>query len=123
MKLEDIEKLCSEATPEPWTWGGHGDSIVGTEYFSDGSGQGEITIIETDSRVYPPNDKDAKFIMAARELMPKLVSRIRELEAEREKLLAIAKAAKNLEFDYFPFRGIEQLDELKKALEELEKST
>lgn len=71
MKLDDIEKIIAAATPGPWRWKVHGaDYIMGADNKLVLSG--DITV----------SKEDAKFIVQARSLMPKL--------------LKVAKASKDL---------------------------
>lgn len=74
MKLEEMRKLCDEATRGPWTW--RNDEIGCYEPYTDGSsGPGSWkAIIVTDSGVYPPRENDAAFIIAARHALPKLLA-------------------------------------------------
>lgn len=64
MKLEEMKRIANARTKGPWHWTKF-DSIEGYEPYTDGSnGPGSrIKIIETDSRVYPPGDNDADFII------------------------------------------------------------
>lgn len=122
MKLEEIEKLCAEATRGPWKlcyhleshehdsscrcgyrggiWGGDGDHMV----CEMGS-----TIIKGEEGLEPPRYdratelKNAEFIAASRELMPKL--------------LAVAKEAKDLVDRLDSYNG---LSSILQALRELE---
>ena len=80
MKLDELKSLCEEATPGPWRWSQQigvyeADEIGVYIPYTDGSkGRGSWkAIIKTDSRVYPPSDADASFIIAAREMLPKLI--------------------------------------------------
>lgn len=75
MTLEEIEKLCSEATAGPWE--ADGDHVLSSQY----------CIADT-------NEADAKFIAASREIVPQLCKRVRELEAENEALKEIVKGLK-----------------------------
>jgi len=107
MKLEDIQKLCDEATPGPWTY----DEVINPS----------ITYERKDAVIHEISDpgnyiylEDAKFIAASRELLPKL--------------LAVVKAAKNLQDDYlWRHEGGQDdrqylVENLKSSLEDLENS-
>lgn len=97
MKLEEIEKLCEEATPGPWEWTGY---IVENE---------EKRIVTTDGSYNEDrthNQKaDGEFIASSRVLLPKLLS--------------VAKAAKDVAQGEGYYRH-EEWEKLNKALEELE---
>lgn len=91
MTLEEIEKLCEEATPGPWQ----------NEYSLVNGIEGRIASVDS---IVPYRDKidiNAKFIAASRNLMPKL--------------LAVAKAAE------LHFMTGAHMTEIHEALRVLEK--
>ena len=103
MKLEEIKKLCDEATPGPW---------VRHETYSDVWFLGEKIMGNNKTIVYQNDghnagkEEDIKFIAASRTLIPKL--------------LAVAEAAKKyMHIDHFmtPEAGVS----LRNALEDLER--
>lgn len=78
MTLEEIEKLCEEATPGPW-------ELDEYQLFSTTVDPMRINgdgLVMNMPGINKPNEHDAKFIAASRALIPKL--------------LEVAKAAKNL---------------------------
>lgn len=79
--LTKLTQVAAGRTKGKWHW--WSDSICGYEPYTDGSkGPGSrIEIIKTDSRVYPPEDNDADFIITAANCFDELV--------------AVAEAAKN----------------------------
>ena len=89
--LDEIEKLCDEATAGPWEYDARGEVFVMMD-----SKTPDLVIV----RAYAiAEDSDANFIAASRELMPKL--------------LKVARAAKELiTWEYQP--------ELENALAELD---
>lgn len=93
MTLEEIEKLCTEATPGPWEWDGFG-------LFNNHASE---TYIATNCSLV-----DADFITASRILLPKL--------------LAIARAAQDLR-TYASVKHDPDRIQLVKALKELENKT
>lgn len=112
MKLEEIEKLCDQATPGPWT------EQTSRKYMDFGCYESIPGVIGWSTHVGYCRDKevkqvdaDSKFIAASRELMPKL--------------LAVAKAARLVGYYTDHMRDDEDnshgLTELDRALEELEK--
>lgn len=75
MNLDELEKLCNEATLGPWQWEDPEDknrSNIACEPY-DQEHSTFTTIIERDGGVYPPNIPTCEFIIAARTHMPKLV--------------------------------------------------
>lgn len=79
MKLENIQKLCDEATPEPWQWG-PGNPIDHWELWNPIE---HVWIVQDDAGV-EPRFEDLEFIAISRTLIPQL--------------LAIAEAVKDEEF-------------------------
>lgn len=103
MKLEEIQKLCDEATPGPWRW--------------DYTGSSDYWLTSNDERIdglwdrHDFNEHNRQFIAASRDLLPKL--------------LAVAWAAKRfIEVDYENFpEDVDQcqISNLDYYLKELEK--
>lgn len=63
MTDEELKKLCDAATPGPWRWGMHGgDFLLGADNHVVMSAE-EINV----------SVGDAQFIVAAREMVPKLI--------------------------------------------------
>ncbi len=87
MKLEEIEKLCDEATPGPWY--NVGESVSLDPEIGAGYHHQNHKVISTsfdDEYITNPNAyNDAKFLAMARTELPKL--------------LAVANAGKNLDID------------------------
>lgn len=81
-KLDEIEKLLQEITPGPWEWHEGMGEIFGYRPFTDGSkGKGfRETIVETDGKIYPPKGADREFIVAAPEIVRKLLAVARAAE-------------------------------------------
>lgn len=81
INLDDIEKLCEEATAGPWTLGEEGE-VIGPNGYCEGS-------------IELAREEDAKFIAESRELIPKLCWKVRYLEdlldmlADNDELLRI----------------------------------
>lgn len=73
MTLEDIEKLCDEATPGPWYYENCGTSIYTTHAHQMLNKQYLPTRMEIRSAI----PGDMKFIAASRDLLPKLVKIIK----------------------------------------------
>lgn len=73
MNLKDLKKICAAATPGPWFY-----QSPDNPECSDIQGRakdGEIEdIIRRDSGVYPPEKRDARFILAASVYMPLLIA-------------------------------------------------
>lgn len=90
MNLEELKKLCDEATPGPWEWrecdgdgpfyvlGGpvtyKSPSVDPNKVLDDGSSSAEYSPSIT------PDSPDAKFIAAARTALPQLISRLERYE-------------------------------------------
>ncbi len=75
--MDEFKKLVEEASPGPWMWGDPFTDEIGCyiPYTDDSEGRGSWnSIIQTDSRVYPPEDNDAAFIIACRSFVPKLIA-------------------------------------------------
>ena len=115
MKLEDIQKLCDDATCGPWKANQLSVIVTGMDnnYLLTNSGHNDSQIIV--HSLYWSSDFDfdqsvlnAKFIAASRDLLPKL--------------LAVAKAAQNLlDAKDFESEGDYYFLDLYDSLEELEK--
>ncbi len=101
MKIEEIEKLCEEATSGPWTWRVPG--YLCNKYIDNGL---VLDINEEKNGVWHSSE-DAKFIASSRTLMPKL--------------LAVAKAAKMASEKIHEVSFLAYFADMRKALEELEK--
>lgn len=84
-----VEEACAKATPGPWVIraGEEVDGIVRSSRFDHALSIGQM---------YHRPEADAAFIALSREALPAAVARIRELEAERAALLAVAIIAKKL---------------------------
>lgn len=102
MKLEEIEKLCEEATSGPWTWYYY-KNLAYIESPNEIIINPGFNITEMEEYGIS-EDKDALFIAASRELIPKL--------------LAVAKAVQY----HVENRIVDPDDRLKKALKDLENS-
>jgi len=72
--LDELERLCRAATPGPWT--SHQGSIW--------SASSRNPICDIDAGSPDEYDPDARFIEAARHALPKLIAKVRELQAELE---------------------------------------
>jgi hypothetical protein len=70
--LDELERLCHAATPGPWT--SHQGSIW--------SASSRNPICDIDAGSPDEYDPDARFIEAARHALPKLIAKVRELQAE-----------------------------------------
>lgn len=72
--IKKLKQVAAGRTKGKWHW--WSDSICGYEPYTDGSkGPGSrIEIIKTDSRVYPPEDNDADFIITAANCFDELVA-------------------------------------------------
>lgn len=103
MKIEDIEKLCAEASPSPWVIKfDHGRYRLRHSQESNDSDLLQRPQLDC----FPERIEDARFISKARELIPKL--------------LAIAKA---VEDHIIRINAMEiwPIDDLEKALKDLER--
>lgn len=94
MKLEDLKKLCDEATPGPW-----GSRMNPWTYRGTVDAKGEHVASTT-------RFEDGDFMAAAREALPKLIAVAEAADAMREELLDahdadpyIVKAASIAAFD------------------------
>lgn len=104
MKLEEIEKLCNEATPGLWLkdetdygdWTGSRLKSLGPiKFWASCADDSSLDI----------NDADAKFIAASRELIPKLLLAVRSLESivvTYENMVALNTQGRNYCFDFSP---------------------
>jgi len=70
--LNELERLCNAATPEPW--------IVDDATLVDLEAPGGRSIATTYN--CPTRLEDAEFIAAARHALPKLITKVRQLQAE-----------------------------------------
>lgn len=84
MKLEDIEKLCSEATPGPWLCDSCGDVFSKDQTRWCEKHQCEMAVEIGTTRFYSEENADAKFIAASRTLMPKLLAVVKESKEYRK---------------------------------------
>ncbi len=92
-QLEELKKLCAEATPGPWrseVWHNHDDdgwAAVGP-HIKDTPGDDFYSSEEPDSPSYDRATSDSDFIVAARTAVPELIAEVERLrgiikEAER----------------------------------------
>jgi hypothetical protein len=131
LKLEDLKKLCSEATAGPWEWladetmdedprsyflsgphreaeglddwiGHPRDSLI----LDDGSAYGEYT------RKITPDSPDARFIAAARTYLPLLIA-----VAEAANKLVAQLREDEVHYGYFPIGAVRVYEDALKALE------
>lgn len=79
-ELDALEALASAATPGPWE--SSGVSIWGKN--SVWVGELNFALSRQESLATPRVSNDANFITAARESVPRLIARVRDLEAELE---------------------------------------
>lgn len=114
MTLDDLAKLCDEATPGPWEI--KRDSIPEFEFKRCYlySPKNECLSTQYSNDHY----NNAMLIAAARTYMPELISRVRKLEAERDKLITVARAAQYFLED--PSQTYGWKEQLRRALAELE---
>lgn len=78
-KLQEWERLANEATPGPWKYGDDaGDCYCKRYEIYDG----EMCLICPEI----VSKKDAEFIVMARNVIPQLITIIRDLEKENTKL-------------------------------------
>lgn len=75
MKLEELEKLCAEATPSPWV-----PAVCRTKYWTGEPNAARLGEVWDDDGY--ASEEDCNFIAAARNMLPKLV--------------AVAKAARKI---------------------------
>jgi hypothetical protein len=76
LDLDALQRLCDAATPGPWDGG---SAIVEN---CDG-----LTVCEFSDPAADASERDADFICAARDALPKLIARVRELEARFDECL------------------------------------
>lgn len=106
MKIEDIEKLCAEATPGPWI------EDVSIYHLAIEAKNGKYICGRDGDDVedYNGKDSDTQFVAASRDLIPKL--------------LAVAKAARKCDeegwLDENEYGADHPLSLIAKALRELE---
>ncbi len=111
MKLDELQKLCDEATPGPWQFRHYGEPAfndpdeTGFNWWVQNSDKQQIRICDHENT----NHMNGKFIAASRTLLPKL--------------LKVAKAAKVAcnDHDLQCEDASGNLDRLEEALAELEK--
>lgn len=72
--LTELEQLANEATQEPWV------VYYGEEYGRTICHRIATVAIKDHGKCYSGNPKDCKFIVAAREAVPRLINMVRELE-------------------------------------------
>lgn len=102
MKLEEIEKLCEEATTGPWYVflpAGEEDSpahLTGPRQFTE----------------FRFGLSDAKFIAASRELIPKLLAVVKAVEKMKKESLAY--------HNWYALVSSEFAEEVDKALEDID---
>lgn len=138
MKIEDIEKLCDQATEGPWLVDKAVHIGTGIETLAIYSWPTEFhctEIIESPDELNGEcihNENDAKFIAGSREFVPWACNKIREL-GQRDvenynyimKLEAVAKAIKDCENEEWYLIGKlyenDKLNAVKQALWKLEK--
>lgn len=91
--LDEIERLCQEATPGPWGrygWRADGAPVLPTQGILEsapGLSIGSVTHTEPIARFSGyllPVEANVEFTIHAREAVPALVARVRELEAALE---------------------------------------
>jgi hypothetical protein len=83
MNLDEIERRANAATPGPW----YGNRNCGVYSVNVGQVVGTGCCCCTKSRL---TDENAAFISAARTDVPALIARVRELEAECERMKTFA---------------------------------
>lgn len=71
--LDELERLCNAATPGPWT-----ADVAAMAVFAPTS----ESVCEFDGEA---RDDDANFIATARHALPKLIAKVRELQAELDR--------------------------------------
>lgn len=77
MKLDELKKLCEEATPGPWDFRhGSPDGFDHWELWNPETGE---FVVQDDSGVEPSKENLA-FIAAARSALPKLIAEIETLQ-------------------------------------------
>jgi len=74
--LDELARLCGAATPGPWEYADDASAIL----FGEGH-QGGI-VCEFPDVAAEATERDALFIVAARHALPKLIAKVRELQAE-----------------------------------------
>lgn len=80
--LDELQRLCDTATPGPWDGG---SAIVEN---SDG-----LTVCEFSDPASDASERDADFICAARDALPKLIAQVRQLQAQVENADALREYA------------------------------
>ncbi|WP_433959328.1 hypothetical protein [Cytobacillus horneckiae] len=87
-KIEGIKERANNATVGPWKWEEPDDNTWSTEMPMILNDSGELILNFGDSEQYyptegvPPDDKDAQFIIHAREDIPYLVEYIKKQQQE-----------------------------------------
>lgn len=82
--LDELEQLCDQATPGPWTLDYEGTSVLVP---------GGWVLVEDRGHRYAPTETreaDARFIATARDALPKLIERVRTLERRIAKVHILA---------------------------------
>jgi hypothetical protein len=77
MTLDEYEKLVSDAAPGPWEWMWDDEKCKSDIVaYEDGM---SYSLISRDSGVYGPDVATCEFIIASREMVPKLIAAVRAL--------------------------------------------
>lgn len=104
-ELDALERLCAEATPGPWEVGVEPNGTPGYIYCDNSLGSAVAIAYGRALRwtVFPRSEEEANaaFIAAARRDVPRLVERVRELEAALRSAVKIADEAA-IEWDNAP---------------------
>jgi hypothetical protein len=89
-ELTELERLCKQATPGPWRYDDgrtDGDERGKPAWVDTITAAGHTLIAEpSDHPGLDAMDANARLIVAAVNALPRLVARVRELEAERARL-------------------------------------
>lgn len=92
--LSKLKEMLERATPAPWEWDwGHSDNLYGDgvtakkraarerDEFDSETYEHTSPIIQTDSRVYGPEDADAELIVALRNGIPAIIAEFERMQA------------------------------------------
>ncbi|MBN6889916.1 hypothetical protein ACUXCC_003460 [Cytobacillus horneckiae] len=97
-KLEGINERANKATIGPWKWKEPDDNSCSTEMPMILNDSGELILNFGDSEQYyptegvPPDEKDAQFIIQAREDIPFLLDYIKKQQQEIEQFKTVVKS-------------------------------
>ena len=94
--LQELERLLAEATPGPWAFNSYSTVLSAPrvqEYEIDDTVETNVCVVPREGRGdlgTPQGQKDGDLIAAMRNALPELIAELRELRADRERLVKAA---------------------------------